>query len=254
MGDFGIETFSEIPSLYPKSIFDFDKAGRGILIESEMNRYLQTIMEEIEDATMKGRSAIVFFETDERLEAFKRSNFWKRVRNGNVLISSSSKKDRDYAIVKAATPKQVTISTAIFGRGTDFFCKDTKLEDAGGMKVIQAFLSVEKSEEVQIQGRTARQGKKGSYGMVLLESDLRKFGIEAGEWSTQGRSELYDWLDKKRQALHEQNLSKLKQKVQDAAECDRETREYVEALKRNDHEKIKSYLLKYNREYSLWDL
>ena len=36
----------------------------------------------------------------------------------------------------------------------------------------QTFLSEELSEEIQIQGRTARQGKQGSFQLVLLESDL----------------------------------------------------------------------------------
>ena len=38
----------------------------------------------------------------------------------------------------------------------------------GGVHVIQAFLPAERSEEIQIQGRTARQGKKGSFQMILL--------------------------------------------------------------------------------------
>lgn len=44
-----------------------------------------------------------------------------------------------------------------FGRGTDFICLDPDVNDAGGVVVIQTFLSEDLSEEVQIQGRTARQ-------------------------------------------------------------------------------------------------
>ena len=43
-----------------------------------------------------------------------------------------------------------------FGRGTDFVIFDQSVKRLGGLHVIQTFLSVENSEEVQIQGRTAR--------------------------------------------------------------------------------------------------
>ena len=60
---------------------------------------------------------------------------------------------------------------------TDFFCHDPELKEAGGVHVIQTFLSLDKAEEVQIKGRTARQGEDGSYAMVLSMGDLEAFGI-----------------------------------------------------------------------------
>ena len=56
--------------------------------------------------------------------------------------------------------------TSSFGRGTDFSSLNEG-DDYEGMHVIQAFLSVDHSEEVQIQGRTARQGAKGSYKLMI---------------------------------------------------------------------------------------
>jgi len=44
--------------------------------------------------------------------------------------------------------------------------------------VIQTFLSETESEEIQIKGRTARQGKSGSFSFVLLDSDLEAFDIK----------------------------------------------------------------------------
>jgi preprotein translocase subunit SecA len=44
----------------------------------------------------------------------------------------------------------------MFGRGTDFICFDKDVDAAGGVLVIQTFLSEDYSEEVQIKGRTAR--------------------------------------------------------------------------------------------------
>eukprot|EP00957_Ditylum_brightwellii_P164876 12553057-Ditylum_brightwellii.AAC.1 len=79
-----------------------------------------------------------------------------------------SKSDKYFVISKAAIAKQVIISTAVFGCSTDFFCKDETVQRNGGVHVIQSFLSEEESEEIQIQGRTARQGRKGSNQMILL--------------------------------------------------------------------------------------
>ncbi len=72
----------------------------------------------------------------------------------------------------------MTLATRAFGRGTDFICNDPKVLQAGGLHVLQTFLSEDESEEVQIKGRTSRQGTPGSYSMVLLLDELIKFNIE----------------------------------------------------------------------------
>jgi preprotein translocase subunit SecA len=41
--------------------------------------------------------------------------------------------------------------------------------------VIQTFFASEKSEEVQIQGRTARQGDPGTWELIVLDKELNKF-------------------------------------------------------------------------------
>jgi hypothetical protein len=45
--------------------------------------------------------------------------------------------------------------------------------------IIQAFLSKDKSEEVQIQGRTSRQGKSGTFSLILAESEVRALGLDS---------------------------------------------------------------------------
>jgi preprotein translocase subunit SecA len=103
------------------------------------------------------------------------SPFYKKLgRHKKLLTEKMTAVDKDFVIKKASTAGQITICTAVFGRGTDFFCKDEVVERNGGVHIMQTFLYEEKSEEVQIQGRTARQGKKGSYQMILLESDLEE--------------------------------------------------------------------------------
>ena len=215
------------------------------MIEEEASRYHQSIADQIKKATDKGGAALVFFEDDDRLLDFRRSSHWRDIRNGLVLDSRTKKDNRDYIIRKAATSRQVTIATAPFGRGTDFFMKDRKLEESGGMVVVQTFLSCEKSEETQIKGRTARQGKSGSYVMVLLESDLcEKFGIEKGEAARKGREELYSFLDEKRRAVHERNLEGLTGKVKEAEELDVDSRRYLDALVEGRGEQARVQLMK----------
>lgn len=38
--------------------------------------------------------------------------------------------------------------------------------------MIQTFISVDESEQVQIQGRTARQGSPGTYSLIITIQDL----------------------------------------------------------------------------------
>ena len=48
--------------------------------------------------------------------------------------------------------------------------------EAGGVHIIQAFFSGDESEEVQIQGRTARHGTSGTYSIILADSEVKDFG------------------------------------------------------------------------------
>ena len=50
---------------------------------------------------------------------------------------------------------------------------------SGGLHVLQTFMSMDVSEEVQIQGRTARQGKKGTYSLILKAEDLKEELLQA---------------------------------------------------------------------------
>jgi len=89
--------------------------------------------------------------------------------------------------------------TREFGRGNDFVCYDEALNRCGGVHVVQTFVSEIKSEEGQIMGRTARQGGRGSYQIILEVSSLQKFGIEPEDLPRmKARKELYTTIDAKR--------------------------------------------------------
>jgi preprotein translocase subunit SecA len=57
----------------------------------------------------------------------------------------------------------ITLLTRAFGRGIDFVVEERSVMQAGGMHIIQTFISEDESESVQIEGRTARQGQKGTF-------------------------------------------------------------------------------------------
>lgn len=99
-----------------------------------------------------------------------------------ILVEEKGKDEKANIIKMAATAGKITLLTRIFGRGTDFICYDQNLIKAGGMHVIQTFVSEEIAEEVQIMGRTARQGQSGSYSLLLLDTELEaSCGIQLPE-------------------------------------------------------------------------
>ena len=92
-------------------------------------------------------------------------------------IPASVKKSEeacDHATKNAAQRGVCTLCTPSFGRGSDFVTHDELLDKAGGLHVIQTFAADFVADEVQIQGRTARQGKNGSWSLMLDNAELAK--------------------------------------------------------------------------------
>ena len=116
-----------------------------------------------------------------------------------ILSPEDSNEDKERKIRYATTSGMVTLMTRDFARGCDFICNDKIVNKNGGIHVIQTFLSLDKSEEVQCMGRTARQDNQGSYSMVLLRDTLEKFDISEDEINRMiNKSKYYDTLDEKR--------------------------------------------------------
>ncbi len=87
------------------------------------------------------------------------------------------------------------------------------------------------SEEVQIQGRTARQGKRGSYQMILLESDLElDFGIKAVEKEKLPKGQWYEWLCNVRVKHQKEQCILMAESLKDATEKDSLTHDYFDSL------------------------
>ena len=171
-------TFS--PSVFGKNNLKFVEKD-DIMIEIG-DDYLNVIRREI-DTRLRGRSGekravLVFFESEKKLKAFYDSPVLTTIKESVSYVTEEATLEEKESLIKRATGSgQITLFTKVFGRGTDFVCYDETVALNGGVHVIQTFLSEELSEEVQIKGRTARQGDFGSYSMILSYDELEKFQI-----------------------------------------------------------------------------
>ena len=261
MTRYNIGLYSIAPSVYGTKQLIFDAPDTGLHVAANKSDYFKAIVDTINDMSRskdatrkKHRAVIVFFESNRRMQEFRKSEFFRQVVENtsvNMLSEDTPKDSRDYIIKKAATAGQVTLSTKAFGRGTDFISRDTELNDRGGTHIVQTFLSEMLSEEIQIQGRTSRQGQKGSYSLILLAEDdleeplgtkknqkkliarmdsLQHFGVLPSEMSSQSRAERYKYLSRKRDKKRETESVQIEENLAVASKRDAQTREYFTAL------------------------
>ena len=236
LADYGLNRFLYVPSVYGKSNFSFDEAGAGIRVDSSKSDFFHSITDQMLQETKKKRAVIVFFKNKQLMDEYTTSAYYRQLGRQTALLKEDmDAAHKDFTISKAATTGQKTISTAVFGRGTDFFCKDDRVQNAGGVHVIQTFFSEQESEQIQIQGRTARQGKKGTYQIILLESDIaEQFGIGAGKIAAWAKEDLYSNLCAAREKLHERRCRDVDLNLVEATKADNETHRYFDALLAGD--------------------
>jgi uncharacterized protein YegL len=242
---YGVNQYLYIPSVYGKSNFYFDEVGDGVSIEKGVGEFFQRITKEISYvATNNKRAVIVFFANSQRLNEYTSSAFYRKLgRKKETLTENKNANEKSFVISKAATTGQITLCTSIFGRGTDFFCKDDTLENNGGVHVIQTFFSADMSEEIQIRGRTARQGKRGSYKLILLDEDLENdFQIKVGSSDKWPKKDVYSRLCKARKTKLEEKYASIDTNLLAAKDQDKDSHEYFNALLNSDGVRAKSLL------------
>jgi len=165
-------TFS--PSVYGpnKCIF---KEVADVHVQDKAS-WFQTIRQQIDKPIAEGRACLVFFVNETVLKDFTQSRYGSNFNKMNILTETTP--DQEFYIKMASVSGQVTLLSRIYGRGIDFICQDQRVKKLG-VHVIQTFLSESESEEVQVRGRTARQGQEGSFELLLCTDDLeRDYGIQ----------------------------------------------------------------------------
>jgi len=174
---------SYFPSAYEGSKLKFDKDMDVNIYRS--SDFYQVIVDQIikkieENPERKMKSVLIFFENNTNLKEFSDSKEFEYIKNNFkkiFIFEDNNSKFYDDKIREATNSGCISLLTKRFGQGIDFTCKDEDVINQGGVHVIQTYLSESNSEQIKIQGRTARRGQMGSYEMILLIDDLPKFGI-----------------------------------------------------------------------------
>eukprot|EP00035_Acanthoeca_spectabilis_P015561 m.311601 g.311601 ORF g.311601 m.311601 type:complete len:3639 (+) comp16386_c0_seq3:125-11041(+) len=184
---FSIEHQTYVPTVFggsPPIFRPSSEASRDLFI-TDRAHFDVALQEQITNRRFKDgdetlpRAVLVFFETEEKLRAALSSPNMKSLReNIDVLTEDLDDDEKAERIKRASYAHSITFCTAIFGRGTDFICRDSRVLSNGGVHVIQTYVARSLSDEVQVNGRTARQGQPGSYSMLLIGEELEQFGID----------------------------------------------------------------------------
>jgi len=247
--DYKVTKQTVTPSIYgPSKLAFFEK--ENVHVEMDEARYFQKICDEILDSHKKGRAVLVFFADDKTLRRFATSGYGKGFTFNDF---SQTHENIDFYVRKAVRAKEISFLPRVYGRGMDFVCRDQGVEDAGGVHVIQTFLSEELSEEVQIKGRTARQGRKGLFSMVLWADDLeREFKITKEELEEEKKGAgLYAYLNERRNQHFNARANDRKGIIERSLEAHKRSINYRDSFKLKNSAEVEArrleYLLEHNR-------
>ena len=253
------------PSVFGKNNLKFSPKD-DVFVENA-DDYHQKIRKEVEQKIFgraEGKRAVlVFFESAKKLHKCLDSMAFQDLKDEiEVLTEEANSQERETRVRRATSSGQITFLTKTFGRGTDFICHNEIVEKNGGVHVIQTFVSEELSEEIQIRGRTARQGNYGSYSMVLLESSLEKFLIKGEDIENvkKGKSladkafsalnlgekkydTMYELINERRNELFESQFGDNEKFVDAAKAYHDKSLAFLQALHSSDIEEIKNFLV-----------
>jgi hypothetical protein len=116
----------------------------------------------------------------------------------------------------------------------------------GGVHVIQTFLSEELSEEIQIKGRTARQGENGSFSMVIPISSLEKFQIRPEDLAAH-QYNVYDYLNEQRCRFFELKYAENVKHVEAIQQKHLDSVGFLASMGQGNQEAVRQFLLDQNK-------
>ena len=123
---------------------------------------------------------------------------------------------------------------------------DKDMEASGGIHVIQTFLSEELCEEVQVMGRTARQGTRGSFSMVLCEEDLEMFKMTPVEIEAARQAgKLYTRIHEKRIEYFNKTFDDKLQDIDAIMENHRQSQQFLAHINDGNTTEAMEYLTRF---------
>jgi hypothetical protein len=250
--DYHIKRMVYMPSVYGKN----QVVEKMIAVEETEDAMTAALVEEIE-AEKATRAVIVFFDDVHKLRKIaKHPKFSKHADDANFLLEEIYPEEKTQIVTcRSAQMHAVTLASSSFGRGTDFQCFDDAVQTAGGIHIIQTHVAQTLSEEIQIKGRTARQGEKGSWSMVLGREELSKtYGIDAGVLAPltaagrtdESRRALWTLINDRRMQLNVEQLEQLISFVNKNETTHKQALAFTTALVNRDLDQVRKYLQRRN--------
>jgi preprotein translocase subunit SecA len=206
---YNINENSIMPSYFGRSNLTFNKNSDFVSQDSE-EEWLNKIFSHANSEVDKGKSVLIFFDTDVEIDKFK-TKFLRKFDRLYTLTENTQKQIREKYIDEASITKTITLATRGMGRGVDFK-SSVGVERNGGVHVIQTFFSLDIKEETQIKGRTARKDNKGSYELILCKEHLIDAGFMGNEETAVG----YQKLNEAREVMSKEKGSNNAKRIKES--------------------------------------
>ena len=250
---YGIKKYVVMPSLFDKKgKLDYSQ-NKDLLILSQ-DRFINelycviTRYQKNDDPSCE-RPVIVFFEDEDRLMQFYNHDVcqvWKTDNKIQLLTPDLNESEKKNGILKATQANQITLATEEYGRGIDFKVLDPKLETKG-LHVELTYWPSTTAEEIQIKGRTARQGQYGSFHITLNEDAIIDLYDVTNNSLDEEQKNLYHYLNGFRRGIFGQKYDEAELYVEELKPTHRKSELLAESLRNNDISNAKKHLLLFNK-------
>jgi len=107
-------------------------------------------------------------------------------------------------------------------------------------------LSESLSEEIQIKGRTARQGENGSYSMILSLKDLEKYLITSKNVEEHADENKYKYLNEKRNTFFNLQYAENTKYVKTIKDKHNLTTQFIQNIFKGEMDLVKNFIIKEN--------
>lgn len=236
-----ISKFTEMPSIFGERKLKAWKENQQnvIVAKNESNQHMKLADIIQQKAMQNGQPVIVFFDSDKEVNKFWESDYCKSIYSAQNMFKVVADTENVQWHIDNATRLtesgwgNVTLFSKELGRGTDYVPSASSIDTNGGVVVIQTFFSEDISEQIQIEGRTARNGANGEFYLILEAAAVcRKYKVTQEELAAHAEGVgMYGMLEQKRAALCKRKCTELDTAVDKAKESHDRTLSYQEALK-----------------------